>query len=291
MTFLVHNQRYADGELLHDALAWPNMRIEHRLMNPTVLPAVTTTCISLAIVLGGRADVRWKGGNALRVMARPGIASLLPLGLTEREVEIASPVETLHIFLAPSVTGASALMNYGIDPARAELVHAAGVSDPLLQEMAAAFHAMISRSPEPTDRLFIEGASSVLAAHLVAKYSSARRHPAAVAPGLPYQKLKRVMDLVEQRFAKEIGLDELAAEACLSPFHFSRVFQKATGLSPHRYVTERRIQHAKARLEEGQLSFVEIALEAGFGSQANFNRLFRKHTGMTPGQFRTLRRS
>src|SRR5262245_3344428 len=125
MTFLVHNQRYASGELLHDPLAWPNMRIENRLMNPTVLPPVIATCTSIAVVITGRSPVRWKGGdNALRVMARPGIASLLPVGLQETEVEIASPVETLHIFLAPSVTGASALMDYDIDPARAELAHA-----------------------------------------------------------------------------------------------------------------------------------------------------------------------
>jgi AraC family transcriptional regulator len=292
MAFVVHNQRYAAGELLHEPLAWPNMRIEHRLLNPTVLPAVTPTCTSLAVVLGGRSDVRWKGrSDAPRVMARRGIASLLPIGLPETEVEIGSPVETLHIFLAPSVTDTSALTDYDIDPARAELVHAAGVSDPLLQEMAAAFHAMISRSPEPTDRLFVEGASSMLAAHLVAKYSRARLRPAAIAQGLPYERLKRVIDLVESRFAEEIGLNELAAEACLSPFHFSRLFQKATGLSPHRYVTERRVREAKSKLAQGHLSLVEIALESGFGSQGNFNRIFRKHTGLTPGQFRSQQHS
>jgi AraC family transcriptional regulator len=291
MTFPVHNQRYESGELLHNPLVWPNMRIEHRLMKTAVLPPVTTTCTSIAVVLTGRSPVRWRGGDAApRVMARPGIASLLPMGLDETEVEITSPVETLHIFLAPSVTDTSALTDYDIDPARAQLVHGAGLSDPLLAEMAVAFHAMISRSPEPTDRLFVEGAGSMLAAHLVSKYSNVRWRPPNVAQGLPYQRLKRVIDLVESRFTEEIGLSELAAEACLSPFHFSRLFRKATGLSPHRYVTERRIQDAKARLAKGRLSFVEIALEAGFGSQANFNRLFRKHTGMTPGQFRTDQR-
>ena len=110
------------------------------------------------------------------------------------------------------------------------------------------------------------------------------------SPSLSYQKLTRVLDLVECRFAGEIGLDELAAEACLSPFHFSRLFQKATGLSPHRYVTERRVREAKSKLAEGRLSLVEIALESGFGSQGNFNRIFRKRTGLTPGQFRSQRR-
>jgi AraC family transcriptional regulator len=269
------------------------MRIERRSLNADVLRPVTCTCTSIAVALEGRTVLRWRetGAGQRAVAVQPGMASIHPVGFEETEVEIVSPVEYLHIFLAPSATDTSALADYDVDPARAEVVRGAGVSDPLLKEVAAALRGIISRPPEPTDRLFIDGTSAMLAAHLVARYSIVAQRAAPRSPSLSYEKLKRVLDLVDQRFAEEIGLDELAAEACLSPFHFSRVFHKATGLSPHRYVTERRIQHAKARLEEGRLSFVEIALEAGFGSQANFNRLFRKHTGTTPGQFRTLRHS
>lgn len=268
------------------------MRLEHRSLNAAVLRPVTCTCTSIGVALSGRTLLRWKetGAGQRAVAIQPGSASIHPAGFEETEIELVSPVEYLHIFLAPSVTGPSAWADHGVDPARAEVVRGAGVSDPLLKEIAAALHGIISRSPEPTDRMFIDGTSALLAAHLVARYSTAVRRPPSVAPGLRYQRLKRVIDLVEARFAEEIGLSELAAEACLSPYHFSRLFRKATGLSPHRYVTERRVQAAKARLAEGRLSFVEIALEAGFGSQANFNRLFRKHTGMTPGQFRALRR-
>ena len=140
-------------------------------------------------------------------------------------------------------------------------------------------------------RAAIDGARSLLAAHLVSKYSNIGRSPATLRPSLPDQKLKRVIDLIESRFAEGVSLSELAAAACLSQFHFCRLFQRATGLSPHRYLIERRIQDAKTKLAEGRLSLVEIALETGFGSQASFNRTFRKHMGLTPGQFRTVRRS
>jgi AraC family transcriptional regulator len=140
-------------------------------------------------------------------------------------------------------------------------------------------------------RAAIDGARSLLAAHLVSKYSNIGRSPATLRPSLPDQKLKRVIDLIESRFAEGVSLSELAAAACLSQFHFCRLFQSATGLSPHRYLIERRIQDAKTKLAEGRLSLVEIALETGFGSQASFNRTFRKHMGLTPGQFRTVRRS
>jgi AraC family transcriptional regulator len=292
MTFLVHNHRY-EGSQLHSSLERPNMRIEHRSLNSVVLPPVTCTCNAISIALAGRTPVRWKEAGAVRrvVAVQPGIASILPVGFDETETEIVSPLECLYIFLAPSVTAASSLADFDIDPSRAEVVRAPTVSDPLLKEIAAALHRILSRPPEPTDRLFIDGASSMLAAHLVAKYSSIAERPTPRLPSLSYDKLKRVLDLVDCRFAEEIGLDELAAEACLSPFHFSRVFQNATGLSPHRYVTERRIREAKTKLAEGRLSLVEIALEAGFGSQGNFNRIFRKHTGLTPGEFRSQQRS
>jgi AraC family transcriptional regulator len=265
------------------------MRIEHRLLDPGFLRPVTCTCTAISVALGGRAFARWMDGAFRPVAVRPGIATLQPVGLEETEVEITAPVESLLIFLAPSLMATSAQADFDIDPARVELIRTAGISDPLLNEVATALRGMSSRSPEPTDELFAEGASAMLAAHLVSRYSNVRLRPATL-PGLPDHKLKRVIDLVESRFAEPISLGELAAEACLSPFHFSRLFQKATGLSPHRYITERRIQEAKANLSAGRLSLVEVALEAGFGSQGNFNRIFRKHTGLTPGQFRTLRR-
>jgi AraC family transcriptional regulator len=291
MTLLVHYHRYARSQL-HGSLARPNMRIEHRSLNSIVLPPVTSTCHAISIALAGRTPVRWKeGGEVRRVVAvQPGIASILPVGFDETETEIVSPLESLFFFLAPSVTAASSLIDFDIDPSRVELVRVPAVSDPLLKEIATALHGVLSRPSEPTDRLFVEGASSMLTALLIAKYSSIAGRPAPRLPSLPYDKLKRVLDRVDCCFAEEIGLDDLAAEACLSPFHFSRLFQKATGLSHHRYVAERRVQEAKSKLAEGRLSLVEIALETGFGSQGNFNRIFRRHTGQTPGAFRRQNR-
>lgn len=267
------------------------MRVEHRLLTPGFLRPVTCTCTTISVALGGRALARWMDGTFRPVAVRPGIATLQPVGLEETEVEITSPVESLLIFLAPSLTAFSALADYDIDPGRVELIRTAGMSDPLLNEVALALRDVGCRPPESTDRLFAEGASSLLAAHLVSRYSNIRLPPTASRPCLADHKLKRVIDLVECRFAGEITLTELAAEACLSPFHFSRLFRKATGLPPHRYITERRVQQAKVALAEGRRSLVEIALESGFGSQGNFNRMFLKHTGLTPRQFRTLRRN
>lgn len=293
MTFLTHNHRYEGSSELCSSLETASMLVEQRSFRPGVLPLVSCACTAISVTLSGPTPVRLRKGGAVQrtVAVQSGITSILPLGFEEAEMEIASPVECLHIFLAPSVTGHSALLDFDADPAKAEIIRCAEISDPLIKEIARALLGIASRPSEAGDRLFVDGASAMLAAHLVSKYSDVSQRRPSPSPTLPYDKLKRVLDLVDHRWAEEIGLDELAKEACLSPFHFSRLFQKATGLPPHRYVTERRVREAKAKLAEGRLSLVEIALEAGFGSQGNFNRIFRKHTGLTPGQFRTQQRS
>ena len=83
-----------------------------------------------------------------------------------------------------------------------------------------------------------------------------------------------------------ISLDDLAAEACFSPFHFSRVFRDTTGLSPHRYVMGRRVQLAQNMLAANRLSLAQIALQCGFSNQQHMTRMVRRLAGRTPGSIR-----
>jgi AraC family transcriptional regulator len=169
-----------------------------------------------------------------------------------------------------------------------QLAYAGGMTDATIHQIGSSFRMLLDQGAQPTDRLFVDGMRTALAAHLLGKYTADKWQPAVRAPSFDHKRLKRVLDFVEARLSSDISLDDLAAEACLSPFHFARLFRLATGLTPHRYVTDRRIQVAKEKLALGQSSLVEIALDMGFGSQANFNRVFRKMTGQTPGQYRAL---
>ena len=100
------------------------------------------------------------------------------------------------------------------------------------------------------------------------------------------ERFQRVLRFIDARLTDSISLRDLAAQACLSPFHFSRAFLAATGISPHRYLTERRIRAAQEMIARGESSLAQIALASGLGSQGSFTRAFRKVTGLTPGQFR-----
>ncbi len=209
----------------------------------------------------------------------------MPAG-TYETLELDGPTECLSMFLPATLLEQSALADYEIDPAKVQLAYAGGLADRTLGHIAGVLHSLVGRAPRPIDSLFADAIRTALAAHLIGNYTVGRTRLAARTPSLNAKKLQRVFDFIEARLADKISLEDIAAEACLSPFHFARLFRDATGLPPHRYVIERRVQVAQGLLACNRLSLVEIALSTGFGSQANFTRGFRKILGITPGQYR-----
>ena len=82
-------------------------------------------------------------------------------------------------------------------------------------------------------------------------------------------------------------LISLATEAKLSRYHFLRVFQELTGLTPHQFVLRTRLRTAAARLIVDAMPVLNIALDSGFGDVSNFNHAFRAEFGMSPREYRT----
>lgn len=104
----------------------------------------------------------------------------------------------------------------------------------------------------------------------------------AIAP----VRLKRVIDFIESNLAEPLTLDLLAHVAGLSVFHFARVFRRATGVSPYRYVCDRRLLLAQRLLMERELAVQDIAPLCGFPRHANFSADFAKARGMSPSAYR-----
>lgn len=289
MTLRVHDEKYLEHPQLYPSLERPDFRVDHRRLEPGSMAPVTFTCNTVVVALAGRTPVIRKANGISQVaLIQPGMACIEPVGVTESEAEIASPIECIHINLLPQLLNLSALADYDINPAKVQLAHAGGLLDRSLHQIALTFADIISRPPQSTDCLLMDGAQRMLAAHLIGHYLVDGSRPAQTRTTLSRTRLKNVLDLIEARFPETITLHELASEACLSDFHFSRLFRKATGLSPSHYVTRRRIQEAQSLLKLHHHSLIEIAEKAGFGSQGNFNRAFRKSVGMTPGEFRAL---
>jgi AraC-like DNA-binding protein len=105
--------------------------------------------------------------------------------------------------------------------------------------------------------------------------------------GLDRRRLARVRDYIDANLeGGNLTIARLAKVACLSRFHFARAFKAAVGNSPHKYVSEHRLERAKKLLTREDQSLLDIAVALNFSSQANFTRAFRNGTGVTPGQYR-----
>jgi len=101
-----------------------------------------------------------------------------------------------------------------------------------------------------------------------------------------FRRLCRARDLADASFRGPISLDALAREACLSPFHFHRLFTKAFGETPHEFLTSRRIGHAKRMLAGDHASITDICFEAGYSSLGSFSAKFQKSVGLSPSEYR-----
>ncbi len=134
-------------------------------------------------------------------------------------------------------------------------------------------------------RLFNDGALMALVATLL-RLATPGQPAAPKGPSLSAARLARVRDWVSAHLAEPFGLEAMAASACLSPYHFSRAFKGATGLSPRAYVTACRIALARELLADTALPLAEVAQACGFADQSCFTTTFSRETGLTPGLYR-----
>jgi AraC family transcriptional regulator len=226
--------------------------------------------------------------------ARPttGSIRLRPIGRTCDEARIcAAKVEVLHLYL-PTVSFARLMDDYNLPavPGRS-IRQSCGVQDEVINQIGLSVLSEMM-CPTAAGRMFVETSSLLLAARLVHTHSEIGliRPPLPSRHGLDDGRLRRVLAYIEEHLADDIAVADLANVACLSVFHFTRAFAGATGVPPHRYVSRRRLESAKAMIATGRASLDEIALDCRFSSQSSFTRAFRRATGVTPAEYRqTLR--
>ena len=149
--------------------------------------------------------------------------------------------------------------------------------DPLLYQGLLHLHHQLVQGPDPLAR--------EVACHLFSRQLLARLTPASW-DDRPPQHLQRAAELMQDDSTSPLSLAELSAVAGLTPSHFVRAFSHHYGMTPHAYLLDRRIRHARTLLKQGQ-PLAEVALASGFADQAHFQRQFKRRVAATPGQYRT----
>jgi AraC family transcriptional regulator len=141
-------------------------------------------------------------------------------------------------------------------------------------------------SPRERGSLYADSLADAIALHLLRDAATTRKAEAAKCHGLDAVALRVVRERIEASLCDGVSLEDLASEVGLSRYHFARAFKTSTGLSPHRYLTERRVDKAKELLRTTEMPMVDLALAVGFASQAHLCDWFRRLVGMSPREFR-----
>lgn len=174
----------------------------------------------------------------------------------------------------------------GADGNTLELIPKFRDRNPHLEQIIMMLYAELNQKSGWGSKLYIESLSNALAVNLLRDYSVKKTSLNFDPGGLSDRQLLLVTDYINDNIATEFKLSDLANLAGISQFHFSRLFKKSVGVSPHKYVIQQKIEKAKSLLKNPQLSVTEIAFLCGFNSHSHFGKHFRQLTGFTPKQYR-----
>jgi len=283
--------KFPTGELIDSSVkrGWVGLLAERRSHPAGELPTFTPPYTEIGILIRGRSTVtRRADGTTQRTCGSRGTMWLCPAGLKEDFLQITHDIpEVLHLYL-PSKPFSILAGTFETATDGADVRYQAGFQDPLLEQIA---HIVLAEMCQETSagKVLVETLALGLAARLHHSYSTAAgniEEPLAPFPGLDRRRLTRVLEYIEVHLEHDLSIGKLAAIASLSRFHFARSFKRATGKSPHQYVSDRRLGHAKSLLADDDRSLEDIARACCFSSQANFSRAFYRAAGVTPGRYR-----
>jgi AraC family transcriptional regulator len=155
-----------------------------------------------------------------------------------------------------------------------------------IQSLMLALHADLEDG-SPAGPLFGESLGLALGLYLIRRYSVRVGNNPAFRGGMPTARMNRVLDFINQNFARDLRLWELAQVAGMSPHYFCELFKQSTGLTPYQYVLRSRIERAKQYLRDPRITVAGAGAATGFTDQSHFTKVFRRLVGVTPIQFRS----
>jgi AraC family transcriptional regulator len=228
-----------------------------------------------------RVPVRYRGRD--HAASHPGLFTFIPPA-TPITWQIGGAVHSYTIHLASRCF--DRLLEHDTGRLLEGMQFRCAFSDGLLASLIDAMAAEAAR-PSQMGSLFVDSLADAMALHLV-RPQAGLAEPGGRLPALSDRALRRVIERIEDAIETGVSLQDLADEVGLSRAHFAMAFRRTAGVTPHRYLTNRRINVAREKLASSSDAIADIALNCGFSSQAHFTEYFRRTTGLTPASFRKL---
>jgi AraC family transcriptional regulator len=288
--------RYVDGKRLRvgTGKAWREIKA-WTIALPRVADALPLPSVSepfLAWTISGAVEFQEREGNRPWITHRLTKGSFfLTTGGAPYECRwkalTAEPFEAMSVFIELPLLQRALDEVFGADAPHARLRDLSAFTDPFLNSMMEQVHGeLVRRKASP---IFLQGIAQAIAIHLARNYTELVNAPRSGSPSLPGYKLQQITDWMREHIAEDFNLEQLAARAGLSKFHFHRLFKRAVGESPSRYHIDQRMHEAKRLLRETKQSVVDVALEVGYANPSHFAQLFRRETGLSPSDYRRQR--
>ena len=216
---------------------------------------------------------RRMAGRAVRREAPAGELAICPAGF-DCAADVEESAEGLLVAIDPGWFSLAAAEDSALE---AQLIGCLFGYDQALLDLARTL-ALESAADYPNGPLFWNEAAGEFIDNLLARHSSAVVPRARGTLGKTV--FKRLRDYIFAHIDEPIEVDKLASLAGRSRFHFSRVFTRSVGLTPHRYVVYLRVQRATELVRDGQLGLAEIAARTGFADQSHLSRWVRRVHGI-----------
>ncbi|WP_206505525.1 helix-turn-helix domain-containing protein [Streptomyces chrestomyceticus] len=261
---------------------WQSLLVQRFHHVPVVesmeLPAAADLHLILPVagraVLETRADGRWQR----RTWAPGQLELAVPDRSVLRRYRADGPMRSVQVHIPRGTVERTAAQLGSREVDYESMAASVATGDPLLVEAIRAVG-----SAEEAGDLYAEASAAFLAVHLLTRHS---RTQGRQAPAREDARVRAAIAFMRERLAEPLTLADVADEVHLSVFHLVRVFRRATGQTPHRYLTQLRVEEAKRLLRETGFTVARIAPLCGFADSGALSTAFLRHTGVRPSAYR-----
>jgi AraC family transcriptional regulator len=271
---------------------WNTLLVESRKKPATVDLWEPPPSSDLALILFTDGEIIFEtreGRRASRRAVRPGQGRIIPSGAVERVrwfSDVSRNVSTTHIFIPKELFDACADEYRSAGSRSREIDHSISwFADPAINAVC---RSLVDAVHDGAPGLYADTAALFLAKHLLSPHSGT--DPLAEEENrsgpISDQRLARVMEYMQVNYARSLSIEDLSHEAGISKFHFVTVFRKKVGVTPHRYLTDLRLNKAASLLQKSRSTIEQVARACGYGHAAQFTAAFNRSFDKTPSLFR-----
>ena len=268
---------------------WKNIHLAHHQLPAMEVPEATSLqhIISLPswkqpteveMVVDGKRYLRQHDSNEI------GYIEMVP-AYTPLRVRTNQAADTTHCYLDPTFLTHAAYESANSE--QVELEPLVIAPDPLVYQIVLSLKTVLE-TDATNSCFYAESMATALAAHFLRNYSTRKHSLPEYEDGLPKYKLKQALEYMNVHLSENISLATIADELGISQYYFCRLFKQSTGMTPHAYLIQQRVERSKQLLRLKEYSMLDIAIACGFANPSHFAKWFRRYTGVSPKQFRML---